>query len=204
MSGFRGIGILVKLPREWVTLRKYAGSKRIRYGTLKRWASEGMPVLRARFYGEGAPIVRVLPILADAWIRKHHQCSIAPNRKSVVYFARRIVDGAIKIGFTSDVARRLRELRKESSRHELISARPGDKPDELALHARFASDCLGGEWFRPSAELLQEANATIGSEGHSQSAGVRAHAGASGDAGVRRIHGSPLAANQSGTIRGVG
>ncbi len=77
------------------------------------------------------------------------------GRNGVIYFAVRASDGAIKIGWTGDVLRRVRELRRdEGCSVELAACLPGAKPDELRLHATFAADRLGGEWFRASPDLV--------------------------------------------------
>lgn len=183
------IGIVAALdPRVWVTLRAYSSRIRVRYGTVRRWAHEGMPVLRVRLRGGSVPVVRVLPALADAWVRQTYPDTVAHARESLVYFARRVADGAIKIGFTSDEERRLSELCKWYGRHVMISTRPGDKPDELRLHARFAEHRIGEtEWFRPAPEVLEEAHGVAGSARGPACAEVRAHEGSRGHAGLRHV-----------------
>jgi hypothetical protein len=200
MAGVRHIGAMARLSPEWVRVREYADSRRIRYGTVKRWVHEGLPVLRSHLYGGAPPAVRVLPALADAWVARHYPSTVAHNRITVVYFARRVSDGAIKIGFTSDVDRRLGELRKEFGTHELLSYRRGSKPDELALHARFKSAHIEGEWFHPTPEVMAEAYATTQRKGRSGAAQVRAHEGQAGHAGMRSV---PCGPEERSDTRGV-
>lgn len=70
-----------------------------------------------------------------------------------VYF---IGDGtAIKIGFSENVARRLRSI--QTGHHlplKILGTIPASAIDELTVHARFAHLRLRGEWFRIDPELL--------------------------------------------------
>jgi len=72
-----------------------------------------------------------------------------------VYFVRSEGDGSVKIGFSVRPSLRVQQLRT-SSPHALIliAIMPGDKRDERALHRRFRSARIHGEWFRPVPELL--------------------------------------------------
>ena len=116
-------------------------------GTIKRWVGEGMPVRRVR------DLLFVDPIAARMWITARG-LRIDSHRSSVVYFVRR-ADGAVKIGWTSDLERRLRELRKESrTTITLLAAIPGDKPDELRLQKRFVEYAIGDEWFTESPKII--------------------------------------------------
>ncbi len=121
----------------------------VAHGTIKRWLTEGLP---ARRVGNR---VWITPTDGLAWVEARYPKSIARGRKGTIYIATRATDGAIKVGWTSDVMRRIAELRKEyHSAVELEACFPGDKPDELRLHARFQADRLDGEWHRPSEALL--------------------------------------------------
>ena len=63
-------------------------------------------------------------------------------------------DGPIKIGFTRQLAQRLRRLQMNSPvRLSVIAAFEGDRSDELELHRLFKPQRLHGEWFRRSPEL---------------------------------------------------
>lgn len=140
-----GVSLLAE-TRGTLSLLAYAARIQVRAGTVKRWRHEGMPAL---MIGE---FVRVRPDEADAWVKEHHAASVAFGRSSVVYVARRDTDSAIKIGWTSDVERRMKELRKEGGSVVLLAVLPGDKPDELRLHEQFAAHRLDGEWFAVAAE----------------------------------------------------
>lgn len=114
------------------------------HGTIKRWLYEGMPARRDGHH------VWIDPEAAEAWIdaRYKGRKPLAIGRHSCVYVARRLNDDAVKIGFATDVMRRIAELRKESgSAVELAACLPGGKPDELRLHERFAIHRIDGEWF---------------------------------------------------------
>ncbi len=130
--------------------RRLAERLGVPHGTVKRWCTEpGFPVER---YSKR---IMIDVEAARAWVAERYPNTIAMHRESFVYFVRRHSDGAIKIGFSSDIERRLRELRKDTrSTVTLMLLVPGAKPEELATHARFAADLIGDEWFRPSDAIL--------------------------------------------------
>lgn len=68
-----------------------------------------------------------------------------------VYFAQAPTTGAIKIGFTSDVHRRIRQIRP---RVELLALMHGGRSWERQMHDRFAHLRIEGEWFQPADELI--------------------------------------------------
>ena len=144
--------------RRGTSVREFAASIGVRRGTLKRWVNEGLPVVRDWGTGE-APSVEIVPDAARAWIASRYPNTIARHRETLLYLARRD-DGAIKIGFSSNVRRRVVEIGKLIRRYgtgtkvRLLATRVGDKPAELALHARFSEHALGAEWFRPAPEIL--------------------------------------------------
>lgn len=85
----------------------------------------------------------------------------APRRRSTskppafVYFIQRGEGGPIKIGAASNPAARLSTLQTGSPEPlRLLAATPGSLDDEAALHERFASARLSGEWFEPTADLI--------------------------------------------------
>lgn len=69
-----------------------------------------------------------------------------------VYFAQARETGAIKIGFTIDVPRRMRQIRPEV---DLLVAVEGGRGLERRMHERFAHLRIAGEWFRPDRELME-------------------------------------------------
>lgn len=85
--------------------RQFAEHLGVAHGTVKRWLHEGMPAHRHNRR------VRIDVQRATEWIREHYGRTIAFDRKAVVYFAIRS-EGAVKIGWSSDVLRRVQELRK--------------------------------------------------------------------------------------------
>lgn len=73
-----------------------------------------------------------------------------------VYFAQGQDGGPIKIGYSRETERRLRELQRGSPVPlRMLRVVPGSRALEIALHAHFSSDRLHGEWFAPTSELLR-------------------------------------------------
>lgn len=66
--------------------------------------------------------------------------------ESVVYFVKH--EGLVKIGYTADLAVRLRSLPGE-----LIAFLPGGRADEASFHRRFHPLRMHGEWFRNEPPL---------------------------------------------------
>ena len=63
-------------------------------------------------------------------------------------------DGYIKIGHASSVPSRIASLQTATRHHlRLIGFIPGTLADERALHAKFASSHVRGEWFAPTPAL---------------------------------------------------
>lgn len=76
-----------------------------------------------------------------------------------VYFIRRKADadGLVKIGFTRNVAARMRALSTAiPGGVELLAACAGDASVERRLHRDLAADRVDGEWFRPTASVMAE------------------------------------------------
>ncbi len=119
--------------------------------TIARWViEEGLPATR-----RGTCWARIDLEAGQAWIKAHRLNSVAIRRKAVVYFATRASDNAIKIGMTSNLKRRLRDLRKEHKEEiTLLASMPGDTKKEFSLHERFKTSRLDGEWFARTPELL--------------------------------------------------
>jgi T5orf172 domain len=134
--------------------KRFAEHIGVAHGTVKRWLHEGMPASRAR---DGASHgTWIDPIAAQAWLdeRFKGRKTIAFSRRGFIYFIER-EDGAIKIGWSSDVMRRVAEIRKVfATSAQLLACYPGDKPDELRLHDTFKASLIGDEWFRPDEDLL--------------------------------------------------
>lgn len=79
-------------------------------------------------------------------------------RRGMVYFIQAYENGAIKIGYTTNLDRRLAALQTATGRPlTLLGTRTGSTQDERALHRKFAEARLDGEWFRASEALLDEA-----------------------------------------------
>jgi predicted GIY-YIG superfamily endonuclease len=92
--------------------------------------------------------------MARKWIAEHHPNSVSFAREALIYVAQRDRDDAIKIGWTSNLERRLREVRKgQGCPVNLVAAFAGDKTVELKLHARFSATRVEGEWFLSSPEI---------------------------------------------------
>jgi hypothetical protein len=74
-----------------------------------------------------------------------------------VYFMRRVDGtGPIKIGNTSAPQQRLREINLTcESELQILALAPGGFTAERAVHLKFASERIRGEWFSPSAELAE-------------------------------------------------
>jgi hypothetical protein len=132
--------------------KRFAERINVAHGTVKRWLHEGMPARRDDHHHH----VWIDPVAADAWIatRFGGRKTVAFDRTSIVYFVQR-EEGPIKIGFTSDIVRRLAELRKDAgSAVALLACFPGGKPDELRMHERFAPWAIGEEWYARCDELI--------------------------------------------------
>lgn len=72
-----------------------------------------------------------------------------------VYFVQRS-DGAIKIGKSRNVSRRLRQLNADAGESlTLLGAMPGSLSVEGKLHAIFSADNIKGEWFVETEKLLK-------------------------------------------------
>lgn len=123
-----------------LTYRDFAENIGVPVGTIKRWVHEGMPTRRM------GPRVVVNEESARRWIAERGRK--IGQRKGWVYFAR-ADDGLIKIGFTSDLPRRMAEL---GTIH--LASFEASMGLERALHRAFAGDHDHDEWFRPSTVLI--------------------------------------------------
>lgn len=89
-------------------------------------------------------------LVASAVAADEARRAAEPHR--LVYYVRRS-DGAIKIGSTGDLTKRLRSLRLVSP-VEVLATHAGGYAAEKAMHRRFREHRLDGEWFAPAARLL--------------------------------------------------
>lgn len=79
----------------------------------------------------------------------------AEGPAAVVYVLRAANDGLVKIGTTTDLPSRLKNIRAMSGVPlEVLCVLPGDATVERQLHARFREHRAHGEWFRPAPDLL--------------------------------------------------
>lgn len=73
----------------------------------------------------------------------------APAAEPVVYFV--MIDGLVKIGYTSDLTARLRTYPPTA---QLLATEPGGRERERTLHAEFGEYLSAGrEWFTPGPRL---------------------------------------------------
>jgi len=81
------------------------------------------------------------------------------GKEPTIYFMHAFDANRIKIGFTTNIERRIRSL-KMSSPHGLrfMYAIPGTKDEEHKLHERFAHLRQHGEWFTDCEELREYIN----------------------------------------------
>ncbi len=78
----------------------------------------------------------------------------APERSGFVYFIQACSGGPVKVGFATDMDRRLSELQVGSPvRLWALAKIPGTRADEREIHRRLAPSASHGEWFWPSDEL---------------------------------------------------
>jgi hypothetical protein len=75
----------------------------------------------------------------------------------VIYFVRRIDGtGPIKIGYTTRLSIRLRQLGKEwGAELGVLGVMKGGRDEEQSLHRRFSNLRLEGEWFQPEPVLFK-------------------------------------------------
>lgn len=72
-----------------------------------------------------------------------------------VYFAQTRIDtSSVKIGYTSDLEKRRRNLSVSSPGGvSILASIPGSRETEEYLHEKFGTDHIEGEWFRYSEEI---------------------------------------------------
>jgi hypothetical protein len=80
------------------------------------------------------------------------------GERAIVYFVQRGTDGPVKIGSAEDVGKRVRTLQTGSpERLRLLATVPGGSSLEGLIHERLGAHRIRGEWFRPHAAVLAEA-----------------------------------------------
>lgn len=73
----------------------------------------------------------------------------------MIYYARDVDEGSIKIGSSKDPEKRVRELAYVMRRRlKIMGVHDGGLKEEKRLHRRFAGHRIVGEWFTPAADLL--------------------------------------------------
>lgn len=74
-----------------------------------------------------------------------------------VYFARRIEDGTIKIGFSAFLSQRMFFLESRYGEMDLLASMPGNRITERLVHLAFSDSQIkkGTELFRPDESLLE-------------------------------------------------
>src|SRR5262249_26111076 len=79
------------------------------------------------------------------------------EREPCVYFLQARHGGPVKIGFTQDLAGRVRTLSTGSPAPlRVVAVMEGGTPDtEAELHSTFAGSRLQGEWFRLTKDLVE-------------------------------------------------
>lgn len=73
-----------------------------------------------------------------------------------VYFIQHGADGLIKIGFTKNIDKRMRDLQFAAPLPlRLLGWRLGGPTEEARLHRVFAPSKAWGEWYRPTEQLIE-------------------------------------------------
>lgn len=114
--------------------------------TAKRYCEKyDLPVRRGP---TGKPVM--LQKEGTEWINKYRG-----DGKTFVYFIQCPVNGFIKIGYTTNVKHRFKNLKAGSPVElEMIGYIYGSKKVEESLHKRFKRYRKHGEWFEPSKPLM--------------------------------------------------
>lgn len=100
--------------------------------------------------------------ILDAFIAVHQKGDISSPS---VYFIQAERTNMVKIGFSTNVAKRLRSLQTAcSTKVRLLVAIPGNREAERAYHEQFSRSREQGEWFRPTADILAEVSRLQGGD----------------------------------------
>lgn len=90
-----------------------------------------------------------------------------PDGTAKVYFVRESGTGAIKIGTSKQLSKRLSELsRILLYAIDLLATIDGSREVEWTIHNRFDHVRIRGEWFRPVPELLEYIETIKSSKDH--------------------------------------
>lgn len=140
---------------------------------MTKFAHGSSPCARCRPVRVKAPVVRTRCGRCNRRGHNVRTCprpsrdEYGPTRKPTgfVYFIRAVEADRVKIGWTVDVAKRLRGLQTSSPfALTLVGALAGETGFEGRLHRRFAADRVSGEWFRLSAEIRKYLASEFGEE----------------------------------------
>jgi hypothetical protein len=100
-----------------------------------------------------AKVYRRAQMLISGTLPRREVEALAPrstvDTPGAIYFIR--LGSLVKIGFSTSLAQRLRDLPHE----EVLGVIAGTMRDEKALHARFAHLRQTGEWFRQGDDLME-------------------------------------------------
>ncbi len=73
---------------------------------------------------------------------------------TVIYFVQRHSDDAIKIGYSEFIKNRLMQLKSNYGDLVVLGVMRGHQKREGEIHKMFSADCIRGEWFNPSREII--------------------------------------------------
>lgn len=94
---------------------------------------------------------------AEKYISKCANRPAFKTSKGFVYFVQGLCGGAIKIGYSHDPVKRIKELQTGyPDTLTILLMIPGDLQLESQLHTLFADFRLKGEWFRPEPLLIDK------------------------------------------------
>lgn len=105
-----------------------------------------------RLSEERQELKRERDMVLDA-LRSAIECRAASSR-GVVYFVTADDPRMVKIGFTSNIERRVKSLQTANhGKVRVIGCVPGTKSDETSFHRRFHKYRRSGEWFSVAGDL---------------------------------------------------
>ncbi|MEZ9564837.1 GIY-YIG nuclease family protein [Vibrio artabrorum] len=82
-----------------------------------------------------------------------------------VYLVKAVDSGIYKIGVTTNLEKRIRQL--QNFHHEkliLVASAKGGKKTEAKLHKHFSDDVVKGEWFKLTCDQVSKIEAFLGGE----------------------------------------